>query len=109
MGPLQQLGQRLGNRVLDSQQRPGSPPLRGQQPDPVGADERDLAPVPRPAPRPTDVAAEGGTGEWAVARAGEFIGTMPCAANVTTGEFEVRCLRWLSELLGDENGSLTRG
>lgn len=46
------------------------------------------------------VAAEGGPGEWAVARAGEFIGTMPCAVNITTGEFEVRCVRWLSELLG---------
>jgi hypothetical protein len=47
-----------------------------------------------------DVTDEGGTGEWAVAHAGEFIGTMPCAVNITTGEFEVRCLRWLSELLG---------
>jgi len=46
------------------------------------------------------VAAEGGMADWAVARGGEFIGTMPCAANVTTGEFEVRCMRWLSELLG---------
>jgi hypothetical protein len=50
--------------------------------------------------RMQDVAAEGGTGEWAVARGGEFIGTMPCAVNMTTGEFEVRCTRWLSELLG---------
>ena len=46
------------------------------------------------------VAAEQGTGEWAVAHAGEFIGTMPCTANITTGEFEVRCIRWLSDLLG---------
>ena len=45
-------------------------------------------------------AQEGGTGEWAVARGGEFIGTMPCALNVTTAEFEVRCARWLSDLLG---------
>jgi hypothetical protein len=44
-------------------------------------------------------AAEGGTTEWAVARAGEFIGTMPCE-EVTTQEFEVRCVHWLSELLG---------
>jgi len=44
--------------------------------------------------------AEGGSGEWAVARGGEFIGTMPCAQNITTGEFEVRCMRWLSDLLG---------
>jgi hypothetical protein len=47
-----------------------------------------------------DVAAQGGTAEWAVARGVEFIGTMPCAADITTGEFEVRCTRWLSELLG---------
>jgi hypothetical protein len=47
-----------------------------------------------------DVAAEGGTSEWAVARGGEFIGTMPCSVNISTGEFEVRCIRWLSELLG---------
>ena len=50
--------------------------------------------------RMRDVAAQGGTAEWAVARGGEFIGTMPCAADITTGEFEVRCMRWLSELLG---------
>jgi hypothetical protein len=47
-----------------------------------------------------DVAAEAGTAEWAVARGGEFIGTMPCAANITTGEFDLRCTRWLRELLG---------
>jgi len=41
-----------------------------------------------------------GTAEWAVARAGEFIGTMPCAEDITTGEFEVRCVRWLGDLLG---------
>jgi hypothetical protein len=46
------------------------------------------------------VAAEGGMAEWAVARGGEFIGTMPCAAGITTGEFEVRCMRWLRDLLG---------
>jgi hypothetical protein len=46
------------------------------------------------------VATDRGVGEWAVARAGEFIGTMPCAVNITTGEFEVRGIRWLSELLG---------
>lgn len=44
--------------------------------------------------------ADVGTAEWAVARAGEFIGTMPCPVGITTGEFEVRCLRWLGELLG---------
>jgi len=37
---------------------------------------------------------------WAVSRGGEFIGTMPCSPEVTTGDFDVRCLRWLSELLG---------
>jgi hypothetical protein len=46
------------------------------------------------------VATERGIGEWAVARAGQFIGTMPCAVNITTGEFDVRGIRWLSELLG---------
>jgi hypothetical protein len=37
---------------------------------------------------------------WAVSRQGEFIGTMPCEVEVPTKEFEVRCLRWLGELLG---------
>jgi hypothetical protein len=37
---------------------------------------------------------------WAVSRGGEFIGTMPCAPEVTTEEFEVRGLWWLGELLG---------
>jgi hypothetical protein len=52
--------------------------------------------------RMRDVAApaRGATAEWAVARGGEFIGTMPCAADITTGEFEVRCMCWLTELLG---------
>ena len=51
--------------------------------------------------RMRDAAAQSATAEWAVARGGEFIGTMPCAVDVTTGEFEVRCLRWLSDLLSD--------
>ena len=43
---------------------------------------------------------------WAVFRRGEFIGTMPCAPDVTTRDFDVRGLRWLGELLGD---SVRRG
>jgi hypothetical protein len=37
---------------------------------------------------------------WAVLRGTEFIGTMECSTEVTTKDFEVRGLRWLSELLG---------
>lgn len=37
--------------------------------------------------------------EWAVSAQREFIGAMTCPADVTTGEFEVRCERWLEELL----------
>jgi hypothetical protein len=37
---------------------------------------------------------------WAVRRHGEFIGTMPCSSQVTTKDFDLRCLRWLGELLG---------
>ena len=36
---------------------------------------------------------------WAVSRHGEFIGTMPCAQE-TTKEFDVRCVHWLTALLG---------
>jgi len=38
---------------------------------------------------------------WAVSRAGEFIGTMPCSSEVSTKDFDLRCLRWLNELLGN--------
>jgi hypothetical protein len=37
---------------------------------------------------------------WAVSRASEFIGTMSCHEEITTSEFEVRCERWLTDLLG---------
>jgi hypothetical protein len=37
---------------------------------------------------------------WAVSRASEFIGTMSCDEEITTREFEVRCERWLADLLG---------
>jgi hypothetical protein len=43
---------------------------------------------------------ERGAPLWAVSRRGEFIGTMPCPTEVTTKDFEVRGLHWLSELLG---------
>jgi hypothetical protein len=45
------------------------------------------------------------TAEWAVSRAGEFIGTMPCPAAATTREFEVRCLLWLGELFEPASGA----
>jgi hypothetical protein len=38
---------------------------------------------------------------WAVSRDREFIGTMTCDGEVTTKEFDVRCQRWLTDLLGD--------
>jgi hypothetical protein len=37
---------------------------------------------------------------WAAYRRGEFIGTMPCSAEVTTRDFDVQGSRWLRELLG---------
>jgi hypothetical protein len=37
---------------------------------------------------------------WAVSRHGEFIGTMPYRPDETTKEFDVRCVRWLADLLG---------
>jgi len=36
---------------------------------------------------------------WAVSREREFIGTMTCDREITTKEFDIRCLRWLSDLL----------
>ncbi len=47
---------------------------------------------------------ESDTGQWAVHRSGEFIGTMPCSPEVTTKDFDVRSLRWLGELLGSLRG-----
>lgn len=41
----------------------------------------------------------GHTAEWAVWRRGEFIGTMPSVTEETTKEFDLRCTRWLRELL----------
>ena len=38
--------------------------------------------------------------QWAVRHRGEFIGTMPCSPQVSTREFDLRCERWLGELLG---------
>jgi hypothetical protein len=37
--------------------------------------------------------------QWAVRHHGEFIGTMPCSSQVTTKDFDLRCERWLRELL----------
>jgi hypothetical protein len=36
---------------------------------------------------------------WAVSWRGEFIGTMPSSPKETTKEFELRCIRWLSDLI----------
>jgi hypothetical protein len=44
--------------------------------------------------------ATGNEPQWAVSRRGEFIGTMPCGPEVTTKEFDLRCLGWLRDLLG---------
>jgi hypothetical protein len=42
----------------------------------------------------------GGTGAfWAVSHRGEFIGTMTTSGEITTKEFDVRCMGWLAELL----------
>ena len=53
-------------------------------------------------PAPAGVAVTSRTTEWAVSSQREFIGAMTCPADVTTGEFEVRCERWLDELLATE-------
>lgn len=37
---------------------------------------------------------------WAVSHRGEFIGTMTSAEEITTKDFDMRCTRWLAELLG---------
>ncbi len=37
---------------------------------------------------------------WAVSRQGEFIGTMSCAEEITTRDFDLRCAGWLQDLLG---------
>ena len=37
---------------------------------------------------------------WAVSRRGEFIGTLTSPEEITTREFDVRCTRWLADLLG---------
>ena len=37
---------------------------------------------------------------WAVSRGGEFIGTVTIAEEITTKDFDVRCTRWLADVLG---------
>jgi hypothetical protein len=37
---------------------------------------------------------------WAISRGREFIGTLPVVEEETTKEFELRCARWIEELLG---------
>lgn len=41
-----------------------------------------------------------GTTEWWISCGLEFVGTMTCAAEVTTQEFDLHCQGWLAELLG---------
>ena len=50
-------------------------------------------------PRPADIAVTSRTTEWAVSSQREFIGAMACPADVTTAEFDLRCERWLVELI----------
>ena len=45
---------------------------------------------------------------WAVSRGTEFIGTLPLKPAETTKEFEVRCLSWLTDLLGPAPDKLAR-
>jgi hypothetical protein len=37
---------------------------------------------------------------WAVSHRGEFIGTMNSSEEITTRDFDVRCVQWLADLLG---------
>ena len=37
---------------------------------------------------------------WAVSRRGEFIGTLTSPNEISTRDFDLRCMEWLSELLG---------
>jgi hypothetical protein len=37
---------------------------------------------------------------WAVSRRGEFIGTLTSPQEISTREFDLRCMQWLAELLG---------
>lgn len=37
---------------------------------------------------------------WAVSRRGEFIGTLTSPNEISTKEFDQRCMQWLAELLG---------
>lgn len=38
--------------------------------------------------------------EWAVSRGGEFIGMLQCAPDLSERDFGLRCLQWLTDLLG---------
>jgi hypothetical protein len=53
-------------------------------------------------PVPADLAVTTRTTEWAVSSQREFIGAMTCPSDVTTGEFDLRCERWLDELLATD-------
>ena len=37
---------------------------------------------------------------WAVSRRGEFIGTLTSPNEISTKDFDLRCMQWLAELLG---------
>jgi len=47
--------------------------------------------------------------DWAVSCGLEFIGTMAARTDVTTGEFDVRCERWLDGLLGRAGSGSRQG
>ena len=42
---------------------------------------------------------------WAVSRRGEFIGTLTSPEEITTKDFDLRCTRWLEELLGGSHAA----
>jgi hypothetical protein len=37
---------------------------------------------------------------WAASRRGEFIGTLTSPNEISTKDFDLRCMQWLAELLG---------
>ena len=44
--------------------------------------------------------AEGPWVTWAVSRRGEFVGTMSTPTEITTRDFDLRSVEWLSQLFG---------
>jgi hypothetical protein len=48
---------------------------------------------------------EPGAVEWAVSRAGEFVGLMTCADDLSPMEFAACCVLWIGELLSPTAGA----